>query len=304
VAAFVGLAVLAGPITTYAFTPVLFAVSWQTPAGAALSSLLASVVLLGGCVARKQLLLRAEQWLAVLVLLLPQWMASLLAPPFVRSLPWLHETRWGVAFLLSLAAPLWLSLLSALQLVSVEVPRKVAGAAIAGIAAVCLVIPTEAYGLAANQTPVLALQILLSILVVFTWAYAAPRLAGAGVLAAAGSYLLLSALWNAGLAVWFERSGAQPFVWRDMALPLVIQAGVVACSWCLWFWLLQRISLGAFGMRALATWTASILPGLVLFGFLNWRVDLAVAIAVVAIAVSLRAPRREEQPVTLGLSAN
>ena len=110
-----------------------------------------------------------------LALLVPQWLLSLLAPPFVRSLPWLHQTGWGVAFLLSLAAPLWLALLSALQLAEVEVPRKLAGAAIAGIAAVCLVIPTDAFRVAANQAPVLALQILLSIIVVFTWAYSAPK---------------------------------------------------------------------------------------------------------------------------------
>jgi hypothetical protein len=89
-----------------------------------------------------------------------------------------------------------------------------------------------------------------------------------------------------------------------MALPLLVQSAVMACSWCLWFWLLQRISLGALGMRALATWTASIIPGFALLGFLSWRVDLALAIAVAAIAVSLRAPRQEEQQVTLGLSAN
>jgi hypothetical protein len=120
----------------------------------------------------------------------------------------------------------------------------------------------------------------------------------------AGSYLLLSALGNAGLSLVLDRRSWQPFAWREMAVPLLAQAAVIGCSWYLWFWLLQRISLAAFGMRALATWTASILPGFVLFGFLSWRVDLALAIAVAAIAVSLRAPRREEQPVTLGLSAD
>jgi hypothetical protein len=89
-----------------------------------------------------------------------------------------------------------------------------------------------------------------------------------------------------------------------MALPLAVQAAVIAGSWCLWFWLLQRISLAAFGMRDLAMWTASIVPGFVLLGFLNWRVDLALAIAVSAIVVALRAPPREEQPTALGLDSN
>ena len=92
----------------------------------------------------------------------------------------------------------------------------------------------------------------------------------------------------------FDRSSWQPLAWREVALPLVVQSAVIACSWCLWFWLLQRISLGAFGMRALATWIASIIPGFALLGFLSWRVDLALAVAVAAIAVSLRAPRGEE----------
>lgn len=302
IAAFIALAVLAGPVTTYAFTPVLFAVGWQTQVGLALSSLLGGTVLVIVCVARRQSLLRARQWLVLLVLLLPQWLMSLLGAPVIRQVPWLHETRWGVAFLVSLAAPLWLALLSALQLVSVEVPRAVVGSAIAGIAAVCLIIPTDAYSLAANQAPVLVLQCLLSILVVFTWAYSAPRLAGADTFAAAGSYLLLSALGSAGLSLLFERSTWQPLEWREMALPLVVQAAVIACSWCLWFWLLQRISLAAFGMRALAMWTTSIIPGFAFLGFLSWRIDLALAIAVGAIVVSLRARGPEEQALALGLA--
>jgi len=301
VAAFIALAVLAGPITTVAFTPFPFAVPWQMPAGVVLSSVLSGAVLLLISVARKQQMLDAKQWLALLVLLLPQWLASPLAAPAIRSFPWLHETRWGVAFLLSLAAPLWLALLSALQLVSVEVPRAVVGAAIAGIAAVCLVIPADAYAIAANQTPVLVLQLLLNILVVFTWTYAAPRLAGVDAPAAAGSFLLLSALGNAGLSLLIARSAWRPIEWREMAISLLVQAAVIACLWSLWFWLLQRITLAAFGMRALAMWTASIVPGFVLVGFLNWRVDLALAIAVAAIVISLRAGVAEEQPVALGL---
>jgi len=304
VAAFIALAVLAGPVTTYAFTPLLFAVPWQTPLSLALGSLLAAVILLSVCAARRQALLRTRHWLALLVLLLPQWLASPLAAPSIRSFPWLHQTSWGVAFLLSLAAPLWLAMLSALQLVSVEVPRAVVGAAIAGIAAVCLVIPTAAYAIAPNQAPVLVLQFLLSVLIVFSWTYAAPRLAGTSALAAAGSYLLLSALGNAGLSLLFQRSAWQPIEWRQMAFPLFVQAAVIAGSWCLWFWLLQRITLAAFGMRTLAMWTASVIPGFVFLGFLSWRVDLALAIAVAAIVVSLRAQPREEQPVALGLGAS
>ena len=303
VAGFVALALLAGPITTFAFTPYPFAMPWWTPLGSAASSLLAGTALLLVCVARKRRMLDAKQWLVLLVLLLPQWLSSPLSAPAIRSFPWLHETGWGVAFLVALAAPLWLALLSALQLVTAPVPRAVVGATIAGIAAVCLVIPTEAYAIALKQTPVLVFQMLLAILTVFSWAYARPRLGG-GTLAVAGSYLMLSALGNAGFWLLFEGSAWQPIgwvEWRQMATPLLVQAAVIGATWWLWFWLLQRMTLAAFAMRALATWTASILPGFVLFGFMSWRVDLALGIAAAAVVVALRARVTDEQPVVLGL---
>jgi hypothetical protein len=301
VAAFIALAVLAGPVSTFAFTPFASSVQWQTTLGSALSSVLAGTGLLLICVARKRRMLHAKEWLVLLVLLMPQWLAALLTAPIVRSFPWLHETRWGLAFLLTLAAPLSLALLSALQIVSVQVPRAVVGATIAGIAAVCLVIPTDAYAIDPKQTPALVLQLLLNILIVFTWTYAAPRLAGVSALAAAGSYLLLSALGNAGLSLLFERSARQPIEWQEQAIPLLLQAAVIACLWVLWFWLLERMTLAAFGMRALAMWTASILPGFALPAFFSGRVDVALVIAVGAIVIALRARVTDERPTALGL---
>jgi hypothetical protein len=301
IAAFIALAVLAGPITTFAFTPFPFAMPGWTPLGSAVSSALAGTVLLliGG--ARKRRKLDGRQWLALLVLLLPQWLGSPLTAPSIRSFPWLHETSWGVAFLLTLAAPLWLALLSALQFVTVQVPRAVVGATIVGIAAVCLVIPSEAYAIAPRQTTVLVLQLLLAVFTVFSWMYARPRLAGTGVLATAGSYLLLSALGSAGFLLLLERSAWQQPEWREMVVPMLVQAAVIGATWVLWFWLLERMTLAAFGMRALATWTASIAPGFVLLGFMSWRIDVALSISVGAIVVALRARVADEQPVALGL---
>jgi hypothetical protein len=301
VAGFIALALLAGPITTFTFTPFPFAMPWWTPVGSAVSSLLAGAVLLVVSVARRQRMLDGRQWVGLLVLLLPQWLGSPLTTPAIRSFLWLHETPWGVAFLLALAAPLWLALLSGLQVVSVQVPRAVVGAAIAGIAAICLVIPTEAYVISPKQTTVLVLELLLSMAVVFTWAFARPRLVGASALAAAGSYLLLSAVGNAGLSLLIERGAWRAIEWRAMAMPLLVQAAVIACQWSLWFWLLQRMTLAGFAMRALATWTASIAPGFMLMGFLSWRVDVALPIAVGALVVALRAQVTDEQPVALGL---
>ncbi len=244
---------------------------------------------------------RGAGLLALLALFVPQWLTGLLSPPAIRAVPALHETPWGVPFLVSLAAPLWLGLLSALQLIRDEVPRAIAGASIAGIGAVLLVIPIDAYRLSSNQIPVAALHVLLGLLTVFSWSYARPRLAAAGTAAVAGCFLLLTALGGAAALPLVVGGLPSPLSWRAAVLPLAMTAAVNAACWWLWFWLLQRMTLAAFGMRTLALWTATILPGFLLFGFLSWRVDLAVAIAVAAIVVALRARVAEEQPLALGL---
>jgi hypothetical protein len=299
--AFAVLAVLAGPVRGFSSSAFDSTVHLQTLAGGALSGALSGIVLLLVSVAKREGMLRAKHWLTLLALLLPQWLAVPLSAPYVRAMPWLHETRWGVALLLSLAAPLWLALLSALELIPVEVPRAVAGAAIAGVGAAYLVIPVDAYSIAWNQTAVLLAQVLLNIVIVFTWAYARPRLAGVGTLALAGSFLVLSAVGDAGLGLIYERSLWQPLDWREVAVPLLLEAVVVGGSCILWFWLLERMTLAAFSMRTLAAWAAAMLPGFAFAGFLQWRIDVALAIAIAAIVVALRARPGEEQPVALGL---
>jgi hypothetical protein len=191
-----------------------------------------------------------------------------------------------------------------MEWISVEVPRAAIGAAIAGIGAVYLVIPADSYKLAWNQTPVLVIQLLLSIAVVWSWAYAAPRLADAGTSIVAASFLFLNALGSAGFSLLYERSAWQPVDWGGVRVPLLMEAAVVACSCWLWFWLLERMALAAFSMRALAVWTAALIPGFVMFGFLQWREDAALAIALAAIAVALRARVAEEQPTALGLNSD
>ena len=84
-------------------------------------------------------------------------------------------------------------------------------------------------------------------------------------------------------------------------LPVLCDAATLAATWWLWFWLLQRMTLAAFGMRALAAWASALLPGFAIFGFRQWRIDAALAIAVAAIVVALRARVAEEQPMALGL---
>jgi hypothetical protein len=266
--------------------------------------MLAGAVLLLIGRARRERMPAGKQWLALVVLLLPRFLTQVLNPSLGRSVPWLRDTPWGVAFLLSVAAPLWLGLLSALDLIPVEVPRVVAGAGIAGVGAVCLMIPTDAYRVAPHQAVALMVHLLVSVLIVFTWAYARPLLAGAGTLATAGSFLLLSALRDAGFGLLSRQGAWTPMDWRAAAVPLLVEVMVSAGVWWLWFWLLERMALGAFSMGTLAAWTAFLLPGFVTLGFMNWRVDAALAIAVTAIVVALRARVAEEQPVALGLSAS
>ena len=298
---FFAFAVLAGPVRGFTSSGFYGAVHFQQLAGGALSGIVAGVALLMLGFVLRQKRLCGRQWLALLVLLLPQWAMVPLTAPYVRAIPALHETRWGLAFMLTLAAPLWLALLSALEWVEIQVPRAVVGAAIAGIGAAYLIIPVDAYSVSFNQAPVLLVEVFLNIAIVFTWVYAAPRLAGAGMLIVAGCFLLMSAVGNVGLALVFERGAWQPLDWREVWTPLLMEATVVACSCWLWLWLLQRMPLAAFGMRALAAFTASLLPGFVFGGFAEWRIDAAVVIALAAIVVALRARVAEEQPIALGL---
>ncbi len=300
VAGFVALALLDGPVSGYSGSASYAAVNFQTLAGGGVIGIVAGLLLL--TVASRQTGLGKTQWLALLLLLVPQWLELLLAPPHLRAISGLHATGWGVGLLLGLGAPLWLALLAALEWVKFEVPRAVVGAGIAGVGAAYLVIPVAATNVVANQVLVLALQVVLNIAVVFAWAYAVPRLAGAGAVASAGGFLLLSGLGDAGLSLVFERSAWRPVDWRGAALPLLIVAVVMAVSCWLWFWLLRRMALAAFSMHPLAAWTAAMLPGFAYAGFMQWRIDAALVMAVAAIVVALRARMAEEQPVALGLT--
>jgi hypothetical protein len=292
---FVALAVLAGPVSGYAMGGMLVATQFQVFLAVGMAAFLAGSVLLGYAVARVQRPQGVPPWTALLLLLVPLWctvpFTSVTHPP-----SWLHPLGWGTALLLSLAAPLWLALVVALDLVEVQVPRGVVAAAIVGIGGVGLVIPTNAYSIAWNQLPALVLQVLLGIATVVSWAIARPRLEGWPVEWAAGGYLLLSALGDMFFAVMYERSSWQPLDWRGLLIPLLCDAAVLAVMWWLWFWLLQRMTLAAFGMRALAAWTVSVALGVGFAGFRDWRIDAALVIAVAAIVVALRARETEEEP--------
>jgi hypothetical protein len=240
------------------------------------------------------------QWKALLLLLVPQLCAVPLTSP-LRPIAWLHGIGWGTGLLLSLAAPLWLGLIAAFDLVKVELPRAVVMAAIVGMGAVCLVVPTNAYRVAWNQIPMLLLVSLLGIATVISWTIARPRLEGLSAEWAAGGYLLLNCLGDTVFALLYERPSWQPLDGQALVVPVLCDAAILAATWWLWFWLLERMTLAAFGMRAMAAWAASVVPGLAILGFREWRADAALGITVAALVVALRARVAEEQPMALGL---
>jgi drug/metabolite transporter (DMT)-like permease len=295
IAAFVALALVAGPIASVASNPFYFGLQWPTPLSSAIASGTAGALLLAWCVAKRRPLPHKREWLVLPVLLVPEFASN------VSLAPWLHETRWGVMFLIRLAAPLWLALLCAIQVVRAEVPRATVGASIAGIGAVCLITPVDAFGVPANQVPMAAVHLLLGVATVFTWSFAVPRLANASAIACAGGFLLLEAVLKFGSLRLSPIPFRQSLDWPEAWPALAVQAAVAGCTSCLWFWLLQRMRLAAFSMGSLAMWTATISPGFVLFGFLNWRLDVALVIAVAAVVVGLRAQIVDEQPTALGL---
>jgi hypothetical protein len=296
---FVALAILLGPVASYAADSYAAGVRWQVLAGGAVASAIAGCVLLIAGVLRGERVTDGRQWLAVGVLLVPRALDAMLGAGPLRV--WLHETGWGVALLIAVAAPLWLGLLAALRMITLEVPRVAMAASIAGVGAVLLVIPTDAYAISLDQIAMLVVRLLLGMATVFAWWFARERLVGAAVLPMAGLFLLMSAGVSAVSSVMVERAAWQPVDWREAMGPVLMQAGVVAASSWVWFYLLVRMRLVGFSMHPLAVWTAAMVLELVSARFAAWRIDVAAVIAVGAIVVGVRARMVDEQPMALGL---
>ncbi len=299
VVAFIALAILQGFISALLSQRYADAMQGQTLTATALVSALAAVVLLAWTIARRQSLPSPQQWLALLLLASPQLLAILLEAPYTS---WAHPAGWAAIFFLLLAAPLWLALLTALRVLDIEVPRAVSAASIIGIGAVCLVVPTVGYAVMLDTISNLLLHLLLTLLTVYSWAFARTRLAPLTATAAAGASLLLGATSSAVLAFISERPYWHPIDRHGLLyiLPLVLLA--TAAGTCLWFWLLTHMALPAFSMNTLALWIAATLGSAVLYGFLTWRVDFAIMIAVTALIVALRARVSDEQPLALGIA--
>jgi drug/metabolite transporter (DMT)-like permease len=298
--AFITLAVLAGPVDQSVSSTYLIGSPLPTFHSFAIASVAGAAVLAVFALIRRERLPRRSECAALLVLLAPQ-LCFVSFGPNTTSFGSLH-LGWGTALLLSVAAPLWLGLLSATNLIAVEVPRSVVGAAIIGIGAVCLPLPLDATGITLGQLPAILLNVLFGIATVASWAFTRPRLTNCPIISAAAVYLGASALGYAVFAVIYERSAWHSMDWRLPLAALLPEVASLVVSWCLWFWLLKSLPLHAFSMRMLANCAATLLPGFLSFGVAQWRMDAAFVISCVAVAVALRATPAEEQPMLLGLA--
>lgn len=267
-AAFVSLAVLSGLVNGYAAGALLVPANLRIFTGIALASLLAAIGLLILAKVRGQSIGGAAQWRALVLLQVPQWCAAPLNNA-AKPIPWLRGIGWGTALLLTVAAPLWLALLAAIGLIRVEVPRMVVAATLIAMGAICLVVPVGALSVSWPQLPMLVVQVILSVVTVLSWALARPALQSTPAESAAACSLLLSALGEFFFAAVYETSSWRQIDWRALMLPLLANALLLAVMSSLWFWLIQRMALPAFGMRALAAWCAALLPGFFMLGFLQ-----------------------------------
>lgn len=297
--AFIALAFLAGPIDQSISSAFLVGSPLPAFHSLTIASLLAAAVLGIFAAARRAGLPNQAESLALLVLIVPQWLFVLFGPN-TTSFAALH-LGWGTALLFSLAATLWLGLLSTTDLIDLEVPRAAVAAAIIGIGAICLSLPVDATGVTLRQVPAMLLNVLLGLMIVGSWIFARPRLIDCPIPSAAAVYLALSAFGYAVFALIYERDSWRASDVHVSWITVLPEIAVLIVSWCLWFWLLQKLSLAAFSMRMLANCAAALLPGFLSFGVGQWRMDVSFVISCIAVAVALRATPAEEQLQSLGL---
>ena len=244
---------------------------------------------------------RGEGWWALVALGVLAVAETLLWRPYVDGVLHVHYLRAPVQSMVLLAAPMWLALLGAARWVPDAVPRKTVGAAIAAVAGYCLLLKANELSLRLEEVPALVLTVIWAMALVWAWSFARRTLAGCAVPVAAGCGLLVSAAVHALATLCLPKDGAQGVSWAEMWVPMggaVLLAGAAAV---LWFSLLQRMELAAFSMQQVVLLTGGLLVQFVLFGFLSWRLDVAVALCVGAIWTAMEARAEDEEPVRLGV---
>lgn len=244
-------------------------------------------------------------WLAILAVV---WLPTvpIMLFPFREaggSSPLVAPPR-GLSVLAALAAPLWLSLLTMLRASESVVPRATAGAAIAGIAGACLLLPGATMTLRGpREIPGTLLVIFGAIGTVWSWSFAARRLCNGHVISIAASAGLVAASTFALLSFLIERAHWERVDLREVAAPLLIDAFLFTLpTIVLWYWVLRKMPLPAFTLQAIASWFVPSLAGFALFGFRAFRVDLAILLGIAALVVGLRARPHDDEFTALNLA--
>ncbi len=271
---------------------------------AALPSALAALAVLGWARWRGQTLPRARSWGALFLLALVSLSGVLLRRPYIDGVLRVHYAHAAEQGLILLAASLWLALLNGLRLLSEPVPRRTVAWTILAVGASCLLLPADDLTVRWNEVPALLLAVVWTATTVWSWSYARSTLAGSPVAITAGCGLAAIALVG-GVAGALLPPPQGAFAGVPAAtmgrlvgalLPAAVGAGI---SGVLWFWLLQHIDLSAFSLQFLVQWLAAGAVQFLLFGFLSWRLDLALLVGVGAVLVALTARPEDEEPLAL-----
>jgi hypothetical protein len=271
---------------------------------AAAAQLVAAMVLFAIAGLRRMRTLSGAEWKAIVLLAAFARAAEALSEPLARTLLHLQPIHAAQLFLLQIAGPLWLAALAAAQQISEPVPRRVAGCALAVVAAVCLVEPADQLSVQITLLPALVLAVLFIIALFWSWSHARRSLQGDTAVVAAAASLLLSAAADAGVSAWTERRAWQPVTRADLygllsvLLLIAAQAGVAAL---LWFWLLNRMRLAVFAMQSAGVWVAGALFARIALGPLGLQADLAALLGLGAVVVAFRTDDAEDEPVRLRL---
>lgn len=239
---------------------------------------------------------RRALWLLLLPQALQRVAASQLLPQLPRS-----PISPGDAAALALAAPLWLALLAGLQRTRAEVPRATVAAAIFGLGALLLILPTDQFVLKIAQLPMFLLALSLAVVTVFAWSYAAEHLRPICPASIAARFLLIRGVLDGLLSLVIERTSFHEVVWKDALEPMLLYGLLAGASIPLWFVLLRRLPLSSFALHPLAIWTGSVIAGIAVFGPDNWRMDAAALLGLGALMLGVPALPRAEEPIALEL---
>lgn len=274
---------------------------WETFWAKAISEVIAGALLLGLGLRRSGQMPQGRGWWALVLLATLGVAERLLSRPYIDGIVHVPYVRAAAQGMVLLAMPLWLALLSALRWVPEAVPRKTVGAALAGVAGYCLLLGAKDMSLRLDETPALLLTGVFAMTLVWAWSFAQRTLWDCTAPVVAGCGLLISAAASGLAALRVPVLYAHAFVWAGVWWLLAMAVVVTGAEAVLWFWLLRRLELATFSMQQVVIWMFGVLVQFFLFGFLSWRLDVALGLGVAAVWTALRARLEDEEPVRLGV---